>query len=321
MRLSFSTKGWHGASWQDFLETASDLGFQGIEIHNLRAPAMTKKGGPADANAAAAAYRALYDRKLVVPCVNVTNDLCDAARFGELMEEIKECVEAARRLHAPFVRLHTVREGANYDEALVRKALAEALPLAETNEAVLLIETVGAYADTARLRALLDDYASDSLAALWNFHFPWRLHGESAQTSVTNLGAYIRHVHIRDSALEGEKLSFQLIGEGELPVDSLMRALDSVDYDGFVSLEWDPAWMEELDDMTVIFAHFAGFMSRYGAAEEQKSLYPNKPHTGWRVWPKETLIHQTFSQVLDRMVEEFPDQYAVKYTTLDYTRT
>jgi hypothetical protein len=26
-------------------------------------------------------------------------------------------------------------------------------------------------------------------------------------------------------------------------------------------------------------------------------------------------------QVLDRMVEEFPDQYAFRYTTLDYTRT
>ena len=33
------------------------------------------------------------------------------------------------------------------------------------------------------------------------------------------------------------------------------------------------------------------------------------------------LIDLTFPQVLDRMVEEFPDQYAFRYTTLDYTRT
>ena len=33
------------------------------------------------------------------------------------------------------------------------------------------------------------------------------------------------------------------------------------------------------------------------------------------------LIEKTFPQVLDKMVEEFPDQYAFKYTTLDYTRT
>ena len=36
---------------------------------------------------------------------------------------------------------------------------------------------------------------------------------------------------------------------------------------------------------------------------------------------KDLLIDCTFPQVLDRMVEEFPDQYAFRYTTLDYTRT
>ena len=39
------------------------------------------------------------------------------------------------------------------------------------------------------------------------------------------------------------------------------------------------------------------------------------------MWPKETLIDETFPDVLDRMVKEFPDQYAFRYTELDYTRT
>ena len=47
----------------------------------------------------------------------------------------------------------------------------------------------------------------------------------------------------------------------------------------------------------------------------------NKAGTGKFVWKKEALIEKTFSQVLDEMAERFPDQYAFKYTTLDYTRT
>ena len=322
MKLSFSTKGWHDIAWSDFLTSAQDLGFDGIEIHNLFAPAMQKKGAPADAQAAAAVYRSLFDHALSVPCVNVTADLCDADRQSALFEETRACVQAAKRLHAPFVRLHTVKGGDAFDERLVHEALAFALPLARENGIVLLIETMGAYADTARLRALLDGYAVDDLAALWDFHFPYRMNGESPQTSVTNLGAYIRHVHIKDSlAMPDGTLSYQLIGEGDLPVDLLMKALDSVDYDGFVSLEWDPAWLSELTDMTVILAHFVGYMQRFSMEEEKKSLYYNKLHTGNYVWPKEALIDCTFSQVLDRMVEEFPDQYAFKYTTLDYTRT
>ena len=322
MKLAFSTKGWHDASWEDFLTTAQDTGFAGVEIHNLYAPAMQKKGAPADRQAASAVYRTLFDRKLSVPCINVTADLCDAEDQRQLFDEIDACLDAARRLHCPYVRLHTVKTDGAFDEALVHQALAYALPRAEQNDTVLLIETMGAYADTARLRALLDGYALDNLAALWDFHFPARMNHETPQTSVTNLGAYIRHVHIKDSLVKADgTISYQLIGEGDLPVDLLMKALDSVDYDGFVSLEWDPAWLPELTDMTVICAHFTGYMSRYGQEEEKKSLYYNKLHTGNYVWPKEALIDCTFSQVLDRMVEEFPDQYAFKYTTLDYTRT
>ena len=38
-------------------------------------------------------------------------------------------------------------------------------------------------------------------------------------------------------------------------------------------------------------------------------------------WKRYDVIDKTFSEVLDTMVEHFPDQYAFKYTTLDYTRT
>ncbi|MBR4445823.1 MAG: AMP-binding protein [Solobacterium sp.] len=51
------------------------------------------------------------------------------------------------------------------------------------------------------------------------------------------------------------------------------------------------------------------------------TLYWNEQRTGQFVWKKDLLIDATFSQVLDRMVREFPDQYCFKFTTLDYTRT
>ena len=42
------------------------------------------------------------------------------------------------------------------------------------------------------------------------------------------------------------------VGEGALPMRELMNALGSVNYDGFISLIWDPAWMEGLDDAEMI---------------------------------------------------------------------
>ena len=63
-------------------------------------------------------------------------------------------------------------------------------------------------------------------------------------------------------------------------------------------------------------------MDRYSERPASSNmLYDNNAGTGKYVWKKDTLIDLTFSQVLDRMVEEFPDQYAFRYTVCDYTRT
>ncbi|MCR5074165.1 MAG: AMP-binding protein, partial [Clostridiales bacterium] len=92
--------------------------------------------------------------------------------------------------------------------------------------------------------------------------------------------------------------------------------------DGFISLVWEPSWMPELVDREVIFPHFVNYMHRFeNPRGKKKRLYENHDGTGQYVWKKDTLISATFPEVLDRMVEEFPDQYAFKYTTLDYTRT
>ena len=100
---------------------------------------------------------------------------------------------------------------------------------------------------------MLDDFACDQLGALWDMHHPYRDHGESADTTIKNLGAYVRHVHLRDSEDDG---SYTILGEGTLPAASMMKALSSIDYDGFISIEWKPEWMADLDDPEVIFPHF-----------------------------------------------------------------
>ena len=46
MKLSFSTKGWHGLSFAEFCDAAQELGFEGIELHNVHNPLFTDKTAP-----------------------------------------------------------------------------------------------------------------------------------------------------------------------------------------------------------------------------------------------------------------------------------
>ena len=46
MKLSFSTNGWNGFTWEDFYTMAKDLGFAGIEIHDVKEQTFQGANGP-----------------------------------------------------------------------------------------------------------------------------------------------------------------------------------------------------------------------------------------------------------------------------------
>ena len=312
MNLSFSTRGWQKFSWDENVSTALTMHFGGIELYNVQKESvLTGRGGPLHKYNTAATVRELHEKQLKIPCMDTS---CDISVSGS-MADIVTVMEIAHDIQCPCIGVTAQFD----DEDTVRQTLSALVPIAREQGVCILIKTSGIYADTARLRSMLDDFACDELGALWDIHHTYRDFGESGDTTIKNLGAYVRHVHLRDS---DDDNSYNLIGEGTLPVASMMRALSSVDYDGFISIEWKPEWMEDLDDREIIFPHFVNYMNRFESTRgKKKTLYENAAHTGQYVWKKDALISETFSQVLDRMVEEFPDQYAFKYTTLDYTRT
>ena len=313
MKLSFSTRGWPGFTWEEMTQTASDMGFSGIEVYNLhKASALTDKNCPFHKYEIASTVRQLREQTLSIPCFDTS---CDLSGEEDCVPVLTSLLEAAHNARVPYVCACALQD----QEELVRTRLEALLPAAEQWDVAILLKTSGIYADTTRLMKMLESFASDYLAALWDVHHPYRDHGESGDTTIRNLGNFVRHVHLRDSDDSG---AYNLIGEGTMPIEDIMRALSSVNYDGFVSLEWKPEWMEDLQDPEVIFPYFVNYMSRFRSTRGgKKTLYLNHDGTGQYVWKKDELIDLTFGQVLDRMAEEFPDQYAFKYTTLDYTRT
>ena len=313
MNLSFSTRGWPELSWDEMMETALEMGFTGIEVYNLpKFDPMLDRSGPFHKYQAAATVRTLREKKLKIPCFDTSYDLSAGM---ECLPYLITLMEVAHNTQVPYVVACALQD----HEEQVFDNLAVLLDKAEEMGVTLLLKTSGIYADTARLRKVLDHFACDQLGALWDVHHTYRDFAESGDTTIKNLGAYVCHVHLRDS---DDDCQYQLIGEGTMPIEDVMRALSSVNYDGFISLEWKPDWMEELQDREIIFPYFVNYMNRFVSPRGmKKSLYFNHDGSGQYIWKKDELIDLTFSQVLDRVAEEFPDQYAFKYTTLDYTRT
>ena len=308
MKLSFSDRKWTNYTFDQLLSAAEGTKVGGIELHSVRTSAFGKR---LDEAGARVLRRQLIDRKIEVVCI-------DSSASDDAFE-IEYNISLAKTLGTPYVRLHTEKDATlEGTAAFVEKVL----PIAEGQGITLLVETAGVFADTSVLFELLNRFASDNLGALWDLHYTYTDGGEMPETTIKNLGAYVKHVHLKDSKKKDGEIEYCLVGEGELPISETIMALSSVNYDGYISLEWDPEWMPDVDSANVILTHYAAYMAQYSeTARSQNYLYDNKAHTGKFVWKKEALIHHTFSDVLDRMVEEFPDQYMFRYTTLDYTRT
>ena len=325
MKLAFSTLGCPDYDWSDVYTMAKDLGFQGIEMRGYGDRLFSVKAKPFRPENIDATVAQLHQKHLEICCLSSGCALKYTDKTEETVAELKEYINLAALLSTPYIRVladeHAAPEGEVDDEQILR-ILRQLVPYAEEKKVTLLVETNGVYADTARLRDLLNRITSDSVAALWDIHHPYRYMNETPETTLQNLGAYIKYVHVKDSVMENGKVVYRMMGEGDLPIAAAMFALRSINYEGYISLEWVRAYNPELSDAGVVFPHYANYMSQYvGNTDHTGRLQDNRTHTGKYVWPKEHLLDLTFPQVLDRMVDEFPDQYAFRYTTCDYTRT
>jgi fatty-acyl-CoA synthase len=304
---------------------ASEMGFNGIELHNIRDGILTAEDGPVNPENYTATLHQLRKLGLEIPCINTICNFVDEDNITASIDEISRTIDIAAALNVPYVRLHTSADAVKpetLEDSAIIQVIDATLPYAKENGVVLVIETMGIFADTAYLREVLNHYACDTLAALWDVQHPYRVSGEEPDVTIKNLGAYVKHVHIKDSEVVDGEMEYRLIGEGNLPLKVMMDALRSVNYENYISLEMDPSWIEELGDAEIVFPHFIHSIERFIRDQRpQHMLYENNAKTGKFVWKKEILIAQTFPQMLDRMVDEFPDQLAFKYFTLDYTRT
>ena len=307
MKLGFSTKNVDMNSFADICNTARDYGYAGFEIFDAKAE-KKKHFDSVLRDGSAAARRKLLNRGLAVSAL--------VYPFPAESEEadpavIRHYVDWAFEAGVESVIVSLEKEP---DYELLRAKLAPAIERAEKTDVKILFETKGALSHSKKVIELINEFASVSLGAAWNIRETYFSAGEGAEKTIETLGAHICYVRLGDR--DGD--TDCLLGEGTLPVKDFINAIRSLNYDGFVCVDWN----EEITDPDIVLTHFVTCMAEIeGPVKENTGLYYNRAHTGAFPWKKYDMIDKTFSQVLDTMCETFPDQLAFKYTTLDYTRT
>ncbi len=323
MKISFSTLGCPDYSWTDIYTMAKDLGYHGIEIRGLGNDILATKSKPFSEEQLPKTVAKLREINVEISCLSFGTALKYKNKLPRIIEELTAYAKLANALGTAYIRVladeHPAPDGEVDDEVII-DALKQLAPIAEENNVTMLVETNGVYSDTKRLKAVLDAVGSRKIAALWDIHHPYRNFNEAPKETVDNLGEYIKYIHVKDSVLRDGVVSYRMMGDGDMPLKEIFSALENMNYTGYVSLEWVKRWSHELADAWVVFPQFANYMKPYRTKHKHPIQTDNRG-TGNYIWPKERLIDYTFPDVLDRICEVFPTQYAFRYTELDYTRT
>ena len=308
MKLVFSTKNVARASFLDLCRFADEYGFAGFEIYDAMRERIQHADSILRRDRAADAGRKLLNRGLSLSALRYPHSLETAEADADTLRKYVDMAAAAG------VEYVIVRAEAEISFEILHDKMADAVSRAESTGVEILFESVGYLSETERILDLINRFSSAAIGASWNVRGTYFGAGESTETTIKTLGAYIKYVRLGDMK-DGRTV---LIGEGELPVEQLMRALSSLNYDGYICA----AWNEEINDADIVLTHFVNYLS--ALRREKKSYehtYYNRDKSGTFVWKKYDVIEATFATVLDTMAEKYPDQYAFKYPTLDYTRT
>jgi len=316
MKLSYKTNAWPKLTWSEHCELAEKMELNGLE---LSYSSVESSDLMSDLQMRQQFLRRLSEKQLEVACISVDVSGCEAT-LDSALRDAADCIELARVLRAPYVCLDMDFE-TDTEEARLITLIGVLLPKAEAEGISLLIETKNVYACSERLSGVLERFASDNLAALWNLHHTYVYGDESGDTTISNLGAYVKLVHVCDSFRSGDDIVRCLTGDGDVPLREMLLALSSIDYKGHLTLDMTDD-NSGLDDSDVVLPHYVNAVNNLTSTRTRtEKYYDNIRKTGKYIWQKDEMLDITFSQMLDRVTEEFPDQYAFRYTTLDYTRT
>ncbi len=308
MKIVFSTKNVSRATFLDTCRYAFDYGFEGFEIYDAINERISHHDSILRRDRISDAKRKLVNRNLEISALRMPDSVDSPMTTADLVVKYVD-MALASGISNVIVKID---EKVSFD--VLDQKLSAAIKKAENADVNILFETVGALANTENVIDIINHFSSAVIGASWNVRGTYFDAGETAEATIKTLGAYIKYVRLGDMK-NGKTV---LIGEGELDVAKLIGALSSLNYEGYICA----AWNEEINDADIVLTHFANYISQLN--REKKTFdkaYYNRDKTGTFVWKKYDVIEATFSDVLDTMVENYPDQYAFKFPTLDYTRT
>ena len=162
---------------------------------------------------------------------------------------LREYIDTAARLKCRLVKVFDTEVRPGQSRAGAGVALGDwLLPHADyaaSQDVTIVIENALSFRSAKEMWTILDRLQHPAVACCWDV-FNAALIGESPYFSVPTLNSKIQYTQVKDAKLGALGATYCKLGEGDVPVQKFLTRLRGVGYRGYVTVEWEKAWLPAL---------------------------------------------------------------------------
>jgi len=263
MKISFSTLACPDWSLPQIMHIAANAGYDGIELRFVEGEDSLWRLAAFSGKQMAVTRRALLDHGLTITCVDTSCrfHFPEASKREAAIVEGERMSDMAAELGAPGIRVFgdTIQPGAdrNSTRTWIAESIQDLADRTAKKGVQVWLETHGDFVAAGETAAILGECGSPRVGVVWDPVNSLVANGESPVQGAALLGSAIRHVHVKDFRHTTNGIQYVRTGEGVFPWHDLSHALKQLQYDCFLSFEWERKWHPELEDAAIAVPHFA----------------------------------------------------------------
>jgi sugar phosphate isomerase/epimerase len=249
MKFAFSTVSCPKWDFATIASRAAEYGYQGVEIRGFLRETPLTSADLFDADPAE--LRSLFlGRGVEIACL-ASSILMNGRRRHDAQQarDLETYIDTAAALGCRLVKVFDTQVRPGQSRASAGVELGDwILPLADyaaSRDVTLVIENALSFRSAKEMWAILDRLSHPSIACCWDV-FNAAIIGESPFISVPTLNSKIEYTQVKDARLGALGATYCKLGEGDVPVGKFITRLRGIGYSGYVTVEWEKAWLPAL---------------------------------------------------------------------------
>lgn len=261
MKLAFSTLGCPEWTFDQVLDRAQRMGYQGIELRGVNGKMRADEIDVFRPENRKATMEQVRAHNLTICGFGASSMFHNPEQLQNALSDGRAAIELCADIGVKHVRVFGNDIDRSVDEETAIRRVADGIRQlcdeAKGTDVRVLLEVHGDFNTKERILRAYDLVNRDNFGILWDVEHSDETDRGDFMPFYEAVRPLIYHVHLKDHVRLPEG-GFRLCetGEGDIPLKQMMNQMLADGYQGFFSLEWEKKWHPELRDPEEEFPAF-----------------------------------------------------------------